>query len=475
VLAVDAAAAPGVAMLRPDQSPLPPARLFQAIAPAGAPGGSAVGGRPGTVQLTATLGSAQPALPVPDLGVVTVTLTVTDATGTAYQLAAGTLPADSRPHLLTATLGGTQVSYPLRLTQVNLAYTLPAKTGGPLALTLSGVRLTGWTYAATSPELTSLLNTAATLGPSGQPAAGTWRTTSGGATLTFDSGFGQAASNPGTTLPGPPQPVFGQVTLMPGGRSPAAVPAIATKAFLDTSNTGIGATVPTTISGLSVPVKIVAETTTFPTVTGPALIVDMATIQDFLASRGAPPLPVNQWWLATSGHQVPTVLASTLPPGSSVTSRTALAAATTGDPLAAAPQQALLALAAAAALLAVTGFWVSIAANVRQRRAENALLAALGVAQRSAAAQLLIEKLLLSVPAAALGLVLGLIVARLLVPAVTLSTTAQTPVPPPVTLLDLPQTVLLALFVAVVPALAAALVVIRRPDPAAELRAAEAA
>ena len=33
----------------------------------------------------------------------------------------------------------------------------------------------------------------------------------------------------------------------------------------------------------------------------------------------------------------------------------------------------------------------------------------------------------------------------------------------------------LALFVAVVPALAAALVVIRRPDPAAELRAAEAA
>ena len=122
----------------------------------------------------------------------------------------------------------------------------------------------------------------------------------------------------------------------------------------------------------------------------------------------------------------------------------ALAAATTGDPLAAAPQQALLALAAAAALLAVTGFWVSIAANVRQRRAENALLAALGVAQRSAAAQLLIEKLLLSVPAAALGLVLGTIVARLLVPAVTLTTTAQTPVPPPVTLFDLPQTVPLA-------------------------------
>jgi hypothetical protein len=79
------------------------------------------------------------------------------------------------------------------------------------------------------------------------------------------------------------------------------------------------------------------------------------------------------------------------------------------------------------------------------------------------------------VPAAALGLLLGTIVARLLVPAVTLSTTAQLPVPPPVTLFDLPQTIALAVAVAVLPALAAALVVFRRPDPAAELRAAEAA
>jgi ABC-type antimicrobial peptide transport system permease subunit len=170
---------------------------------------------------------------------------------------------------------------------------------------------------------------------------------------------------------------------------------------------------------------------------------------------------------------VPPALAGVLPPGSAVTSRTSLNAATISDPLSAAPQQALLAVAAAAAVLAVAGFWVSIAASVRQRRAENALLAALGVSQRSAAAQLFFEKLLLSVPAAALGLLLGTIVARLLVPAVTLSTTAQLPVPPPVTLFDLPQTIALAVAVAVLPALAAALVVFRRPDPAAELRAAE--
>jgi ABC-type antimicrobial peptide transport system permease subunit len=141
----------------------------------------------------------------------------------------------------------------------------------------------------------------------------------------------------------------------------------------------------------------------------------------------------------------------------------------------AAPQQALLALAAAAALLAITGFWVSIASNVQRRRAETALLAALGVSQRSAALQLCLEKLMLSVPSALLGLVLGTVVARLLVPAVTLSSAATQPVPPPLTLYDLSQTLPLAAAVAVIPALAAALIMIRRPDPAAELRAAEAA
>jgi ABC-type antimicrobial peptide transport system permease subunit len=172
---------------------------------------------------------------------------------------------------------------------------------------------------------------------------------------------------------------------------------------------------------------------------------------------------------------VPPGLSRALPPGSAVISTAALAAAVTADPLAAAPQQALLALAVAAALLAITGFWVSIAADVRQRRAENALLAALGVGRRSAAAELFLEKLMLSVPSAALGLVLGIVVARLLVPAVTLTTSAQQPVPPPLTLYDLPQTLPLAAAVAILPALAAALVVVRRPDPAAELRAAEAA
>jgi hypothetical protein len=256
---------------------------------------------------------------------------------------------------------------------------------------------------------------------------------------------------------------------------PAAVPAIATRAFDSANGTGVGSIVPTTINGATVPARIVATASAFPTIAGSGLVMDLPALEAFLVSHGADPVAVTQWWLATAGGQVPASLIRALPPGATTTSSAAIAAATVADPLSAAPQQALLAMTVTAALLAIFGFWVSIAANVRQRRAESALLAALGVNQRSAAAQLFLEKLLLSVPAAALGLLLGTVVARLLVPAVTLSATAQVQVPPPVTIFDLAQTIPLAVAVAVIPALAAALVVFQRPDPAAALRAAEVA
>jgi FtsX-like permease family len=469
VVAIDAAQAPKVALLRTDQSNLSPAALLRTITPAPAAGGVPISGRPQAIQLTATLSRAP-------LGPVTAQFTVTDATGTAFQLAASApFSADGRPHVLTASLGGAHAAYPLRLRQVVLSYTLPAKAmDNQVTLTIIGATPTTWTTVASSPELSSQLSAGGVVGPSAQPQAADWQPAAGGATLTFTPGYGVVSANPFNPA-SVREPVGAQLSLTAPGAVPAAVPAIATRAFDSANSTGIGSVVQTTINGIAVPTDIVAVANAFPTITGSGLVMDLPTLEAFLISHGTGPVNITQWWLATDGGQVPAALPRALPPGTTITSSAALAAAAVTDPLSAVPQQALLAMAVAAALLAISGFWVSIAANVRQRRAENALLAALGVNQRSAAAQLFLEKLLLSVPAAALGLLLGTVVARLLVPAVTLSPTAQIPVPPPVTLFDLPQTVPLAVAVAVLPALAAALVVFRRPDPAAELRAAEAA
>jgi hypothetical protein len=468
VVAIDAAQAPKVALLRADQSSLPPAALLRSITPSSPPGGQLISGRPMSVKFTVTLSRAP-------LGPVKAQFTVTDATGAAFALSSALFSPDGRPHALTASLGGTDAAYPLRLSQVILFYTLPAKhLKTPVTLTVAGATPSTWTAVATSPELISELSTDNMYGPSAGPRVTGWQRAPRGATLTFTPGYGQWSQAPGAS-PVRAEPVAGQVSLSASNTLPVTVPAIATRAFDSANSTGVGSTVQTTINGTTVPAKIVATASAFPTITGSGLVMDLSTLEAFLVSHGTAPVPVTQWWLATADGQVPASLTRALPSGATTMSSGALAAATVADPLSAAPQQALLAMTVAAALLAIFGFWVSIAANVRARRAENAVLAALGVSQRSAAAQLFLEKLLLSIPAAALGLLLGTVVARLLVPAVTLSPTAQTPVPPPLTLFDLPQTIPLAAAAAVLPALAAALVVFRRPDPAAELRATEAA
>jgi len=486
VIAISAAQAASTVRIRPDQVSVPAAKLFGEITPKSQPG-TPVPGRPDALKFTAGLtlagltGRSGGILPINtgqasavarELGPVTATVTVADSTGDMYQLDAGTLHADGRGHVLVASLGGADVSYPLRLVQIALSYRVPRAQAAVLALTVTGPRLSGWHASATSPDLQNTRSMGAANGFSALPRDDAWAATGETTAFTFSSGFGQAIN-----YYGPPLSVSAQVTLnAPAGHILAPLPAIATGAFADANNVGAGSVVQATLNGLQIPLSIVAVVKSFPTVTAStgALIVDLPAAQQRLVSQGTPPLGVTQWWLATTNHQIPPGLSSALPPDSAITGAAAATAALTGNPLSAVPQQALLALAAAAALLAITGFWVSIAANVRQRRAERALLAALGVSQRSAALQLCLEKLMLSVPSAVLGVILGTVVARLLVPAVTLSAAATQPSPPPVTLFDLPQTLPLAATVAILPALAAALIMIRRPDPAASLRTAEA-
>jgi hypothetical protein len=356
-------------------------------------------------------------------------------------------------------------------------FTLDRVSGAAGTAPVPGTALRGWPAAASSAELAGVRQFPGTAGPAGPPAVSSSGVAGTGLAVTFSPGYGLAAGRTPGTVPG-------QLTLTP--QAPAVLPGLATRRFLTASNASVGSTVPTFINGTILSVKIVAAVSSFPTVSGRggALIVDLGSVQALLARGGLEPAPVTQWWLATPGQTPgarsapgppPPGLSRLVPPGSAVTSASGTTAALLADPLSTLPQQALLAVTIAAAVLAITGFCVSIAAGVRQRRAENALLAALGVAPRAAAGQLCLEKLMLSGPAALAGLVLGVVLAELLVPAITLTAAATRPVPPVLIQFGWTQTLLLALAVAVLPVLAAALTLARRPDAAAELRAAEAA
>ncbi|HEV2251614.1 MAG TPA: ABC transporter permease [Streptosporangiaceae bacterium] len=485
LLALNSGQAADVALLRTDQSPVNATALFGKIARTGPPSGVALPGHAAQVQLTARLGPASLGL-----APVTVNVSVQDASNDVYQLDAGLLPADGQDHTLTVTLanqasGPGPAVYPLRLTSVSLDYTLPARQArGPATFTLDsfsagsgttqvpGTALRAWPAGGSSTELAGARQTTGTAGPSGEPAV-TAKGASGRAlSVTLDPGYGLAASGSSA----PPSPLAGQLTLT-GTPPVTALLGIATRQFLAATSSSVGSVVQADVNGAVLSVRIVGQVTTFPTVTasGGAVLVDLGRLQDVLNSSSLSPAQPNQWWLATTGPAVPAGLAGDLPPGSDVTSQAGVASGLLTDPLSTVPQKALLVVAIAAAVLAITGFCVSIAAGVRQRRAENALLAALGVPPRAAAGQLCLEKLMLSLPSAVAGLILGVVLAELLVPAITLTSSATTPVPPVLIQFGWAQTLPLALAVAVLPVLAAALTVARRPDAAAALRAAEAA
>jgi ABC-type antimicrobial peptide transport system permease subunit len=139
------------------------------------------------------------------------------------------------------------------------------------------------------------------------------------------------------------------------------------------------------------------------------------------------------------------------------------------NPLGAAPQLAMLAIAAAAVILAAAGFAVA-AATAGERARDLALLAALGATRRQLTRLLCLEQAALGIPAAVAGLVLGGVLARLVVPAVTLTATGAHPQPAVLVQVPLAVPIAVALVTAAVPVAIAALGPARRAGLAARTR-----
>ena len=500
LIALDASTAGKAILLRPDLSPLPLSTLWQRITPS-RPSGLALPGQPDRLEVLVTLGAG------PDtsaagvreaLSGLAVTAWIQDAGGGTYPIPAdGSPPADGRPHPLVFTLSGPrQASYPLRLLGFTLTFTLPSydpanPAYSPAAdLTVSslavadtatgpfgrpfagGAALAAWQGAGSSPAVP-----AGQPGPDGNylPSNGTvpsilgWHAAAGGARqLTFNTGH-LPSLQVMLSLPGGPSHAPGMVML--AAQPPSkVVPVIATSGYLAANRLGIGSVTAVPLSGFPVTVRIVASVANFPTVFGQnqALIADLAEVNDVLTAHQALPLPVTRWWLSTADGHLPRLPAGL---GLSVTSRASQQAVLLDNPLLTAPRQGTLAVGVAAVLLGVLGFSVSVAASLRSRRTQSAVFAALGVGKNAQAGQLCLEQGALSLPAAAAGLLAGIGLAHLVVPAITLTADSTAPFPWVLVILPLGPAIALALVTAAVPVAAAALSVLRRPDPAAQLRA----
>lgn len=481
LLVLDAQLAARTVTLRPDLASQPAGQLFRSITPAARPA-IVLPGKPLRLEITASMTGPSGASA---LGPVSVLLTLQDADGVGYSVATNAMPADGHTHELFAVLGRSAgAAYPLRIIGASVSYQMPpypltasesradqsgllridgfavsGATAGPFESPFApGAALAAWPPTLTDPGLTGQVD-GGLGGTLGLQNPGIYRSgrVGGAEVVSFDPGNGVEDSPP----PGEEDLSF-DIPLHP-------VPVIASAGYAAGSGLHTGSVFSVSIAGEQLPCQLVATVASFPD--NGALVADQTAVQDALASKGfGGTLPVTGWWLTTANGAVP----AGLPAGSTVTDAAALDKRLVHDTLSAAPVQAAAAVAAAAALLAALGFCVSVAASARERRPQRALLGALGVPAATQARLFCLEEALVSIPAAAVGLLIGIGLAHLIVPALTVTVTGGQPPLPVIVTLPVGWVIAIAAGLPAVPVLAAAVAAVRRPDPAAELRAAEA-
>ncbi|MER0244253.1 ABC transporter permease [Streptomyces sp. HSW2009] len=525
LLALDAQHAKDSLLLRGDLADRDGNGLLSAVAPR--PGGDRPGiplpGTPDELRITAQLGvltaprdAAEDKTSADTAGKTSasVTATVEDRFGVPYRLPLGVLPADGKPHTLVAGIAQAagaptgRPAGPLRLAAVELDVIQPAQQERhrfevtALEAVAADGKVTavsvpadfGWRAAATFVE--DQPGDVQVKPRAQQPR----RTADRPLTGTYETG----QHRPEVPEVGRPTATFAFGAPWP--QQPAALTAVATDRFLDSSGAKVGSTVSVPVAGESLSVRIVAAVRGLPTTgaaadrlagtatepadgaagpegapqdeasdrDGGALLIDFHAVNQALAARAGASLPPTEWWLRPApGKDDQVVTALRQRPDvdpALVIARSEIAHELHDDPFGAGPQAGLAAAALVAAALAAVGFAVSMAGSLRERGAEFGVLRALGTPRRQLARMVAAEQALLISLALAVGAALGTVLTRAVVPLIVLTGEAAKPVPEVLVELPLGQVGGVLAAVAAVPVLIVAAVALRRGDPAATLR-----
>ncbi|MFD9287542.1 FtsX-like permease family protein [Streptomyces sp. NPDC060030] len=435
-----------------------------------------------------------------------VTVEVRDKYGLTYQLPAGSLPAGRIHHDLRVTLDGAKghrrltPAGPLSITGMRLAGSVPPGFDADVRLDVERV------WAQVDDRSTPLRTEI--------PSGLLWQ---GVATATQDSVAQKQVSLSPTSSPRRPLSVSHRVrsTVAKGSayppsesselrlwvhrpQPPTQIPGVATDAFMQAAGARRGQSIDVPLSGADVRVKIIGTLRQLPTtgdgaapwseaVDGPevspaepdnrdggALLLDLRAVNDLLARRAGGPLSPTEWWLGTDpgrGGEVARSLRDqpeTDP--SSVLVRDETAEDLLNDPLGGSPRSALLFAAFAAVVLAAVGFVISAIGSLRERRAEHAVLYALGYSRASLSRQAAVEQSVLIAIALLAGVLLGAVLTRVTVPLTILTDRAVRPAPQ--VLIDLPLSHLALLLVgtALLPLATVVALALRRVRTTAVLR-----
>lgn len=501
VLATDSRAAAGVIALRDDLTDKPLPDLLRPLSEDRERREDGVALPEGTTALRLHLRAADEGdtgdVPPTDLDssrAADLTLTVEDRFGVPYSFLVGDVDVDGRPHTRTVDLGDTAgdvsgaPAAPVRLTRLTLSYVAPSSSH-EVRLTISdldAVAAGGTAQQVTLPDGQVWSSRFRSVDPqhtlgNGDRAAPTVHSAKkapAGGPLTLSWTTGSAPAPVGYRI----QPVPVDLVLRAhAGKEPdlGVLPAVATDAFLTASGAKVGDDVTVPLAGTDMTVHLTGSLRALPTVTSPAtgqdgggLLVDLAALDHALLRADSSPLPPDGWWVATEPGSTAKVAGRLRdkPVVDSVLVRDELAEELRDDPLNSGARTALTAIAAAAAVLAATGFAVSTAGAARERAGEFAILRALGASQRRLARVLAVEQGTLVLMSLAVGLLLGALLTRLVVPLIVLTGQATRPVPELIVHLPPGRLSLLLAGVLAVPVLLVLATALRRTDPVSALR-----
>ncbi|MBB1243238.1 ABC transporter permease [Streptomyces durbertensis] len=405
----------------------------------------------------------------------TLTAVVEDRHGLPHRFRLGTLPADDRTHGFRleprSAVGEGAYAGPLRLVRLEIDAQVPFGTPQQLRLSVTGLGGADgdWSAGLTTSSAQFVREDV----PDGRPKAG--RVTAGaeGPTVEWLTG---AAREPGRFFSAPAS--RNTLALSAEGTPPGPPPAVVTDAYLEAGGAKVGDEVRVQVAGTDVTVRVVGAVRELPTAPGVpgsdggAVLVDLAALDRALEAAGSRPLPITDWWVGARAGATQEV-AERLRARADVETvlvREQVAEQLRADPLGAGPRAALGATAVAAALLASTGFAVSVAGSVRERAREFAVLRALGASRRQLARVVATEHAVLVALSMVVGTVLGVLLLRLVLPLIVLTSDATRPVPGLLVEVPLGPLGLLLAAMAVVPLLSVALIAMRRGDAAGALR-----
>ncbi|WP_406140168.1 FtsX-like permease family protein [Streptomyces anulatus] len=484
VLVLDTAHADERMLMRADLADGSPRQLFEAIAPERAP-------RPGLVLpedstrlkldlriTTVSKPSGDSLYPDPDPPVVTVLLE--DRYGLPYRALAGPVPVDGRP---------VPVSFPvsaaggLAVTGIEVDGAAPSDYARKHRVSVSDVRVVAGSGAerpVPAPE-SMRWDAAMTLTEYGEDRPGKPPVRNGAPGLpdfTYDTGVDNEDNW---------EPTSGTLRVTATRPKAAAVKAVATDAYLKSTNAKLGDEIDVTLAGNTVRVTLTEVVRRLPTTgadgasgapdpvaSGGALLLDLKAVTEVLAHRPTATIEATEWWLSAAPGDAAKVAAAlrALPDTdpAQVLVRAEAAQRLVDDPLGAGPQSALPAVAVVAAALAAVGFAVSASGSRRERSAELGVLRALGAPRRQLARMIAAEQGVLIALALLIGLGIGTVLTRAVVPLIVLTGQADRPVPPVLVELPAGQVAALLAGVAALPLVIVATMALRRGDPAVTLR-----